>query len=326
MLFQNIEQFKVYSTFQKNMSFQTLSDAIGEAEERFLLPLIGVPQYLDLLRLVDPAHEDLPTTFNEAEFTAQAKSLALLLKKARRVVARAAMYLVYPQINVAAGDMGVQQNKAANDTSIPSREWAYIDTRLSYRDGIETSSESLLILLQDYKENYPKWVNSKAFSQYNSLFVRNNEELGRFLNTKDSIRAYIAFRPFLELAEEKYITPIVPKETLDDLKNALKNGTYSPPEKLFDIWKIQRVMAWYALYEGLPFLNIRIDGTTINIAAIAKQTTVNDKDKILLINAAKENALLFYTELKAKYEPQQQDLNIPPSTTFDNRTKPDFWA
>jgi hypothetical protein len=321
MLFQNIEQFKEYSTFQKNMSFQTLSDSIKEAEERFLLPLIDTPQYLDLLRLVDPAHEDLPTTFDEAEFTAQVRSLTLLLKKARRVVARATMYLVYPHINVTAGDMGVQQNKAANDTSTPSSQWSYNDSRLSYRDGIETSSESLLILLQDYKENYPKWVNSKAFSQYNSLFVRNNEELGKFLNTKDSIRAYIAFRPFLQLAEEKYITPIIPKDRLVFLKYALKNGTHIP-EVEFDIWQIQRVMAWYALYEGLPFLNIRMDGTTINIAAMAK---TSDKDKIVLINAAKENALLFYTELKAKYEPPQ-DLSIPPSTTFDNRTKPDFWV
>jgi hypothetical protein len=329
MLFQTIEQFKEYTTVQKNMSFKTLTDSIGEAEERFLLPLIAPPQYLDLLRLVDPNNEELPTAFDEAVFIAQAKDLGLLLKKARKVVAKAAMYIVYPSLNVTEGDMGIQQNKAANDTSLPSQQWAYNGARSGYLEGISTASELLLSFLQDNKAKYPKWVNSRAYSEYNSLFIRNNSELGRYINTQDSIRAYMALRPYLQLSEEKYILPIVPKVTIEVLKAAIKTNNINA-EQQTAIDQIRKVTAWYALFESLPFGNIRMEGMAISVPIIQDGTTKygvpTDKDKAILLSAVKENALLFYTQLQEFYKPQKEAEAPQTISTFVNSNKPDFWV
>lgn len=311
------------------MSFNTLTDSIREAEEKFLLPLIAPPQYFDLLRLVDPSNEELPTVFDEAAFIAQAKDLGWLLKKARRVVAKAAMYLIYPHINVTAGDMGVQQNKASNDTTLPSSQWAYNGSRSGYLDGIATASELLLSFLQANKAKYPKWVNSRAFTEYNSLFIRNNSELGSYLNTQDSIRAFVALRPYLQLAEEKYIVPIVPTATISALKTAIKNNDVDA-DKQAAIDKIRKVTAWYALYESLPFGNIRMEGMAISVPIIQEGNTKygvpTDKDKAILLSAVKENALLFYTQLQAFYQPQKELETPKIESTFVNSNKPDFWV
>jgi hypothetical protein len=151
--------------------------------------------------------------------------------------------------------------------------------------------------------------------------------LGKFLNTKDSIRAYIAFRPFLQLAEEKYIAPIVPPVVLSELKTAIQDNDINAVQSNA-IALISKVIAWYAFFEGLPFLNVRMEGTGIYIAVVQDGSTKyhvpSEKVQNLLRQATEQNALLFYNQLKKQYEPTEE--LTPQTTIFDNHTKPDFWV
>lgn len=323
MLFQNIEQFKQFTTVQKNMSFATLWDALIQAEMQFIAPLIDTPQYLELINHVLPY-----SGYQTPQTPTDVANLDVLLPLCRRIIAKATMYIVYPHLNITEGDMGVQQNKALNDTSAPATQWAYNDSKHSYLEAIATNSEVLLSFLQENQDKYPLWKQSKAFTEYNNLFIRNNRELGEFLNTQNSIRVYKAFRPFLELAEDKYIAPIVPEETLLVLKAAMSSNNLNDSQKIL-LRKIRQVIAWYAFFEGLPFLNIKLEGTAISIAIIQNGSTKHqlptDKDKHILREATEQNALLFFNKLKSEFE-QTKDLTSQSPTTFDNRNKPDFWV
>lgn len=313
-LFTNITDFKLYTTVQKNTSWDTLLQFVKESEERFLLPLLDTAQYNAFIAAI-------PTLGSQSAIIQEA------INKARRISAKGAMYIGYPQLWVTEGDMGVQQNRSRENTSEPATNTAYFEGRRSYLDGLTVAVDSLLDYLQTNQASFSLWVAGKGYTQNNSLLIRNNAELGRFLNTADSIRAYVGLKPFIQLAEQKYVEPIVPSATLTALKAAMKAETLTTDQKTA-LQKIRKVVAWYAFYEALPFINIRMEGTAITVAYIQDGITKNlmpsEKDKERLSRMANDNAELFYQNMITDYETTTDTVIIDEERYND--CKPDFWT
>jgi hypothetical protein len=309
MLIRDIAELKEYVNVDKNISYSSLREAIRIAEQRYLIPILDTPQYSDL-------HADL--TANALNTEQQ-----ILLPYCRRVIANVAMYLVYPNLNVRESEMGIQQQKSREGTSEPANKWRYQESRSYYLANGSQAVEELYIFLQENKANYPLWVNSKGFSEYNELCIRNNKELGRYFNTKDSVRMYVALQPYIRLAE-KQIKKIVPEATFNSIKDTIKGTSNTATQS--QIEDVCIAIAYTAFYESLSFLSYEFSPTGVSISlmqdGMANKRTISIEEKKMLLRKAEISKNEHIQNLIDAYKTTEQ------TTSHDllNAHKKDFWV
>ena len=312
MLIRDTAELKEYAKVNKNMAWNSLKKSVELAEQRYLMPILDAPQYSDL----------------SADLTANALDAAqiALLEYCRRVVANAAMYLAYPTLNVQESDMGIQQSKSREGTSEPAVLWRYQEARIFYITTLTQAIEDLYIFLQEKKADYPLWVAGRGYSEYNDLFIRNNKELGSFLNTADSVRAYIALQPYIKMAELKCIIPIVPADKVTELRNALKGNSLNATQKA-ELSAIRYTIASCAYYDALPHIAFEIG--TQAIMVVMAQDGMNQKrsfsieERKMTRHAAAENKDYFLAELQKTYTIINDETTESP---LCNAYKKDFWV
>jgi hypothetical protein len=313
MLIRTTEELKLFTKLNKNTSFESTSESLDLAEQKFLVPILDTPQYSDLIAGLN---------LNVLDVDEQK-----LLKLCRRVVANAGMYLAYPTLNISQSDLGIQQVKSREGTSEPANQWRYQGARSSYLTLTTQAIEELYAFLQENKNIFLLWRNGKGFSEYNESWIRNNKELGLHLNTADSVRAYIALKPFMSLAESKYITAIVPSDKITELKTAISGNTISLPQQV-EIHRIQRALAWAAYFEAIPFISFEINTQSITVAMqmddMSNKRPLSMEERKMLLKSAQANMEFFIKELTTYYAP------VPTDTMTENRIpcnehKPDFW-
>lgn len=309
MLIRTTEELKQFVKINKNTAFESVTESLDLAEQRLLLPVLDTPQYSDLV--ADLIANTLDT---DAES---------LLKYCRRVIANYGMYLAYPTLNVMQDDSGIKQME--NTNSKPANQWRYQEARTFYLTTATQAVEDLYSFLQENKDIYLLWRNGKGYSEFNELFIRNNKELGQHLNTADSIRSYISMRPFISLAETKYIIPIVPAEKITELKTAIAGNTVNVSQ-FAEITRIQKALAWAAYYEAIPLLSFETNTQAITVTmqmdGMTSKRPLSIEERKALLKAAQDNMLFFINELKTYYamDNTETESQIP-----CNRHKPDFW-
>lgn len=288
MLITEILGIKQYALLNKNMSFASVAPYIQIAETRYIIPIIGKDMYNDLNAAVQS------NTFTSLQ--------SEVLPYVRSVLAPMALYEAFPQLNIYVSDLGVQQNKSKEDTSAPATQWAYQEARNSYLTIGSNSAEKLLEFLQATYMSYPLWANSTSYTQYNTLLLRNNVELGQYLNTQGSIRLYKAISPFIILAERKYISPIIGATKMQQLKLQKAANNVVDTELLA---KVEIALAWYSLYEAIPFINVRLEANAITVAMVQDgiHATKSD-DRRLLLRMAQENGTTFLADVQDYWSSQ----------------------
>ncbi|HNL06494.1 MAG TPA: hypothetical protein PKH93_02900 [Chitinophagales bacterium] len=306
-LINNITELMDYVDVNKNIEWITFKRHIVKAETQVLQPIIGQQQYDSLITALSGT-----PTVNELS----------LIDKCRWVVSSAAMWYALPSLNVMVSDMGVMQTRSSESTAAPATQWSYREVRRNYLLETQTFAEDLYRFLQTERNNYSAWAGSSADSEYNELLLRNNKELGRYLNTADSVRTYVGLVPFIRTATISTIIPIVGQVMVDTLLAALKaNGAVSDVV-LLDY--IRRALAWQALYDALPFINIMTGTTSVTIAIMEDgMHTHTPADIEQLKRHAEQQATNAIAVLSNYYNM----LNPPsePTCFLDNSNKPDFW-
>lgn len=313
-LITTIAQVKACTPLNKNMAWDSIAPYIQIAEYKYLRPILGLPQYNTLRDTVTPTTE-------------QAK----LIERCQWVVVYMAMWEGYPHLNVFLSDMGVQQSKSREDTSVPASQWAYQEARKKYADGGQVFSEELYIFLQANQADYPEWVSDGGYSMYNSLLIRNNKELGQYLSTDGSIRFYVALQPFLAEVQDQWIASIVGENPLSQMIEKLATNAVLTTIEADILKKMRRAMAWQAFFEAIPHLNVIVTGGSINIGIVQDGTTQH-----LRKEAEDRRQLLFTAENKAKaawvlVREAWAIISPPPATTtdicpIDNCSSTSFWT
>jgi hypothetical protein len=311
MLINSTIELKGFTKVNKNMAWDSLQESVELAEQKYLLPVLDTPQYSDL-------QADLTANTLDADQTQ-------LLKYCRRVIANGAMYLAYPTLNVQASDMGVQQSKSREGTSEPANQWRYQEARTFYLTTTAQAIEDLYIFLQENKTTYLLWANGKGFSEYNDLFIRTNKELGEYINTADSVRAYITMQPFVRLAETKYIKAVVTPAKVDELKTALSTNTFTGTQAS-ELEQIRFCLAWCAYYESIPFISYEIGTQAITVAmqldGMTKKNAVSLEERKMLAKAAYDTMTPLLESLKKTYIISDETTENLPCNAFKN----DFWV
>jgi hypothetical protein len=312
MLINSTIELKQFTKVNKNMAWDSLQESVELAEQKYLLPVLDTPQYSDL-------QADLTANTLDADQTK-------LLKYCRRVIANGAMYLAYPSLNIHESDMGIQQTKSREGTSEPAVQWRYQEARNFYLVTAAQAIEDLYIFLQENKTTYLLWANGKGFSVYNELFIRNNKELGQYINTADSVRTYVAMQPYIRLAERKYIISVVTPTKVSELKTALLTNSLTTDQKA-ELEQIRFCLAWCAYYESIPFISYEIGTQAITVAmqldGMTKKNAVSLEERKMLAKAAYDTMTPLLEDLKKTYiVSDEQTTETLPCNAFKN----DFWV
>lgn len=288
MLFTTISELKDFGYPNKHVAWDSLKFAIEYAEDKYIKPILGNPQY-----------DALVAAYTNNTLTPQETTL---LRLARKLLFNAAMYEALPHLNIWISEIGIQQNQSKEGTSHPASQAAYNEARASYSSKTTECAEALSVFLQENQNDYPAWQNSSAFSRYNNLLIRDNVELSLYLSGYFSPRFYVALQPFIKTAMLTWIKAVVMDAQIDALQLALSSNTLTPSDQLL-LDKVRRALAWGAFSDGIPLLSVRVDGASIYIAmiddALHRKAVIQSEQYRILLRTSEAKARTFQADLKA---------------------------
>jgi len=232
------------------MAWESITPHVLQVEETVAKVVLGPVLYADLDQAI--------TTYN---LTTEQETL---LSYIRPMIVGFSVYSAFPILNIQVSDLGVQSQRSKEGTSNPTGMWEYNDARLALFKTGDTYREMAYKYLQANRTTFSSWANSSASSFINELLVRSNEVLNTYLGKGENINTFLSLRPFLKLAQEKYIRPITCSGLLNDLilKAALNTSMSTQETQVYQY--AQATCAWYALYEALPSLKcILVDGVMV---------------------------------------------------------------
>ncbi|MFN8347430.1 MAG: DUF6712 family protein [Spirosomataceae bacterium] len=176
-----------------------------------------------------------------------------LLPKIQRALAWFA-YLKYLPFSIGNdGDNGLQE--VGTDSTQPVRI-GVLDKRLreSEKNAVE-ALERALLFLETNRVDYATWTGSPAWAQYKSLFLWSATEMAKYLPSfGQNARLYLNVRPYIALAEQDYILPILGPAMFDELKGKVLSTMTANEKEL--LAHVQRALAFTAYAQALPDLNI----------------------------------------------------------------------
>lgn len=281
MLTLDIATLKEHVSINRNTDWVSIKPFVKDAEQNYIIPNLSEDQYNALLNAI----AGTPTPAQNA-----------LLYKVQQATAHWTLFDAIPQLNSFVSNMGVQQAESSDGTSKPAPMWQVRDLRASHYNLAVKYTEQLLKFLQENKADYPLWVASQSYTEYNDLLIRNSTELSKHLNTGDSILTMVAIRPYIYQAEFDYLAPCISTELLAEIKTQRSQSNLNPNNaKLLPL--AQRALAAAAFAAAIVFLpDVVTNGVLTlnpygNVQAQDRDTDMRFAKKVTAAEMAREKAL-----------------------------------
>lgn len=327
MLFKETSEIKLHIAINKNMAFNTLSPYIEQAETTYIIPLISQELYDEL----DEAYNGEDDLSEEQE---------KLLKKIQRPLAYYSLAEAAPFLNLSISDLGLQQEQDKDGMSTPVAQWRYENYIKSLWDNADRFADKLLEFLEKNKDDYEEWAESDAYTITKELFINSAAELSKFININNSRRAYLAIRPFIAIAEQKYFIASISQELFDEIKEEIKSDDLSDENKTL-LEKIKTPLAHFALFEAIPQISISIESKGFKINSSTDGFNSNDKAEMKMIEDLKQSSInlanQFMSIMKKYLDDNADDYPLykdsdnyndeqPRTQLPNNIDKPDVWV
>lgn len=286
MLFKNTSKLIEYCEVTASTNFATVKPSIKRIEDNHLLPILGAEQYNEL-------NDAYTEEANESELPDESKAL---LDKCREVIGSYLGYYFTPIAELKLSDAGVRRSETASEKTAFQYQVNNFK-EASLKNG-EIACENLLQFLEENKEDYDEWVDSEAFKNYRSLFIKSGKEFNEHFTSHSPYRNYWAVRNKMVEVEELHIRKALGAELYDYLKekNAESTPAFTNKETIL-LTKLKNAIANFAVAFAIPFLSVRIDANGITVATSGARTsrdedatrqTAPDLHMGNIINAAKE--------------------------------------
>lgn len=320
MLLKTIAELKAYvPTINKNMAWATFSPLVDQAERKYIVPLISQAQY-----------DALNTAYNAAPQTLTAHQLALL-PYVQRALAWYAFHESLPLLGVMVSDMGIQEQSSTEGTSVPTRQWTFESLKAAAIGNADTNADALLSFLEINHANYPLWKASTSYTITKELYLTNLADFEQHLSLGGSKRVWLALRPFVALCEIEYIIPAISQKLHDDLKAKilLTPGTALSAAYQALLTKIQRPLAWLALYKAMPFQAVQFT-PGVGITSVSTNdghTARTAADRLryeTAMTAASSSAMSFLRDLKKYLDDHCDDYPLYEFNDFESDTQPAY--
>ncbi|WP_126244130.1 DUF6712 family protein [Chitinophaga rhizosphaerae] len=294
-LLRSTADLKKYVDIHKATSWESLRLYVVQAEATYIIPVISQACFEQMAGVVALPDFDPETSFPTVVMKG-------LYTRVCFALANYTLYEALPFLNTPVGDQGVMQQSSKEGTAAPAAQWRFDNRRNSHLEVGDRHIEMVLEFLENNDDAFPDWKASSSYSITKDLIISSSAALGGILNTQGARRAYLAMRPFLRLAEKKFIVPALGEPLFLAVKAELLAGVLSPPnQRLFPY--VAEAAAWTALVEALPILPFRITGDGLLMLSksdgIASTSHGSDNQRSLAFNSAKGNADSFLAALKS---------------------------
>jgi hypothetical protein len=248
MLLKSVNDLKVHlgRTINKATTDDFLLPFIQLAQDTYILPAIGVEMLTEL-----------DTQFNSAEPATLTDANKRLLLKLQRALAWYAYWKYLPFSIGNDGDNGLQEQ--GTDKTQPVRIGVLDRRQRESADNATNALEAALVYLQQAKADYPTWMASAAFRRANALFIYSGSELTANLpQANGSYRLFLSLIPYLHMAENQSIKPLIGSEQFDDLKAKRIQTNPLSAEDIRLMEAVSKATATLAYARALYYLNLVI--------------------------------------------------------------------
>ncbi len=103
--------------------------------------------------------------------------------------------------------------------------------------------------------------------------------------------------PFYSITQDKYVRDVFGDELYDHLYDGNKDGSLTPDEKILLV-KVRPMLAWYIIYEAMPFFANKIKNIGVVKTADDKQTNSDRADVKELTQKVQNNAEYYLVRLQ----------------------------
>jgi hypothetical protein len=252
-LITTIETFKEYIAIDENMNIDTLLPYIKEAEQLYIVDLLGKTFYDELLAAYAASIAETPTPLSADDVA--------LIPYIQRCIAYYTQLQAISHLTVTFGDMGIRQHRANESDAAP--RWK--EDKLTFqalRNG-DIHADKLLEYLEANASptKYGTWFASTANTLNSGNIVYNTAIASRHIDINGSRRVFLKLRNKIREIEARMIPKLIGKDQYDELVVQLQTGGSGIPTaaNLSLIAKLQPVICKRALYMQLPFMRVQVN-------------------------------------------------------------------
>lgn len=250
-LITTIAELKKYIAIDANMRWASMEPFVKEAEQLYLVPLLGKAFYDEYLPLYAASVQTVAPVALSADNAA-------LLPYIQRTLAFYAQLKAIPQLATSFGDMGVRQH-LSDKTATASIK---VEDRLLLNALVsgDTHADALLEFLEENAtdaNDYAIWFASPANVKASGLLVNKTAIAQKHIDISNSRRMFLQLLPYIKKIEAKYVPKLVGADQYDELLTQLAANTLSAEnEALIEL--IEPIIAKRVLFMRLPYLRVSV--------------------------------------------------------------------
>lgn len=253
-LISTIAEFKKYIAIDGNMSWATLEPYVKEAEQMYIIDLLGKDFYEEFLELYEASvAETTPTPLEEDNET--------LLPYIQRCLAYYAQLHSLIALAVTYGDKGIRQHRAEDSEAAP--RWLQEKLAFQALKNGDIHADALLKFLEENgdEDTYTTWVDSTANTLSSGVIVYGTIIASKYIDINHSRRVYLKLKNKIREIEKKYIPKLIGQEQYAEILEQLKDldpGALTEDNAAL-VEKLEPIIAKRALYMQLPFMRVQIN-------------------------------------------------------------------
>lgn len=260
-LINNISEFRKYITIDANAKMDTLRPYIEEAEQLYIVDLLGRAFYDEFAaKYADSVKPTSPVALN-------AENVKLLGYIQRCLAYYSQLHSI---IHLAGtfGDMGIRQHRADDSDAAP--RWLQEKLALQALKNGDIHADKLLEFLETNStagNDFQTWFASAANTKLSGCIVYSTAIASKYIRINNSRRVFIALRDTIKQIEAKYMPKLIGLAQYAELVQQLTTGGVGIPTpanvKLID--KLAPIIAKRALYMQVQFMRVQIEATGLFI-------------------------------------------------------------
>jgi hypothetical protein len=200
-LITNISQLRAASSISISNTLANWQPYISEAEETFILPVVGEDLYQEMEDAANGSGSSV-STYED------------LLTKTRKALALYALCLGTDEMVLSVSAAGIQ--RVVSDTHKPASEFEILNLKESWMQRAHRQIDLMLKYLDEHRETFPSYVPVD-----HDLLITNAADFTKYVDINASRRVFLMFKPIMASVEKKYIRPTLSSEYYDELKAAI---------------------------------------------------------------------------------------------------------
>lgn len=249
--FNTIDELKDYFPAWDSFNFRDIEPVIELAEQRYILPILGKQEFLNLKTAYDANNSNPASPYKD------------LLHMVRGPLAEFSFKMHVPRGNVNITSTGLMQEH--QETSKPAFQWAIKDLKESLADSAFDRLDLLYDFLKTNSTDYQDWVSTGNFTERKAYFIQSAEAFTKVCSVvRNSHLNYLNLLGIMQLVEDFNIVSTIGQDMVDTLKQELNSGNVSSDnKKLLNL--INPAVAWLTLAEALEDLSVKLDDRGLSI-------------------------------------------------------------